>query len=116
MKYKPIFCAALVAVFAAGLFQAQAATYNLTVLADKQVRPWDHFIERGIATDHMAGAIMTAYGRGWGTSLDAAYQQGGIKYFRGHGILNDEIGVVQAATATSLTLSWTNFDSVYNSA
>ncbi len=114
MKYKPIFCAALVAVFAAGLFQAQAATYNLTVLADKQVRPWDHFIERGIATDHMAGAIMTAYGRGWGTTLDAAYAQGGIKYFRGHGILNDEIGVVQAATATTLTLSWTNFDSVYD--
>ena len=114
MKYKHVLCAAIVAFFAAGLFQAQAASYNLTVLADKQIRPWDHFIERGIATDHMAGAIMTAYGRGWGTTLDAAYHEGGIKYFRGHGILNDEIGVVTAATATSLTLSWTKFDSVYN--
>jgi len=73
-------------------FKAQAASYNLTVLADKQIRPWDHFIERGIATDHMAGAIMTAYGRGWGTTLDAAYHEGGINISRGHGILNDEIG------------------------
>ena len=114
MKYKLIFCASIVAIFAAGLFQAQAATYNLTVLADKQVRPWDHFIERGVATDHMNGAITTAYGRGWGTTLKAGHDEAGFQYFRGHGILNDEIGLVQAATATTLTLDWTRFDSVYN--
>jgi xylan 1,4-beta-xylosidase len=114
MKYTFIFCAAIVAVFAAGLFQAQAATYNLTVLADKQVRPWDHFIERGVATDHMAGAIMTAYGRGWGTTLAAGHREAGFQYFRGHAILGDEIGLVQAASTTTLTLNWTKFDSVYN--
>jgi xylan 1,4-beta-xylosidase len=114
MKSKLFFCAVMVAALAGGLCVSQAATYNLSVLADKQVRPWDHFVERGIATDHMAGAIMTAYGRGWGTTLDAAHKEAGIQFFRGHGILNDEIGVVTAATASTLTLNWTRFDSVYN--
>jgi len=114
MKFKLIFSAAIVAFFATGLIKTQAATYNLTVLADKQIRPWDHFIERGVATDHMNGAITTAYGRGWGTTLKAGHDQAGFQYFRGHAILGDEIGLVTAATATSLTLNWTRFDSVYN--
>jgi xylan 1,4-beta-xylosidase len=114
MKHKLIFCAATVAIFAACLFETQAATYNLTVLANKHTHAWSHFAEMGVATDHMNGAIHTVWGIGWGGDLPAIHNQGGVEYFRGHAILDADIGLVVAASATTLTLNWTRFDSVYD--
>jgi len=76
MKHKLIFCAATVAIFAACLFEPQAATYNLTVLANKHTHAWSHFAEMGVATDHMNGAIHTVWGIGWGGDLKAIHDQG----------------------------------------
>ncbi len=42
----------MLAVFAACLFEAQATTYNLTVLANTRTQAWNRFYEMGVATDH----------------------------------------------------------------
>ncbi|MBN1309255.1 MAG: hypothetical protein JXA18_15125 [Chitinispirillaceae bacterium] len=114
MKHAYILCMATIAVFAAGLFTTQAKTYHLTVQADRQTQQWNRFYEKGVATCHQYTLIDSYWKRGIGKALKFGHDSAGFHYWRGHGILHDDVGLVKAATAASLTLDWTNFDKVYD--
>lgn len=114
MKCKLIFRAATVALCAVCLFGANAATYNLTVVGNHRTQTWNRFYEKAVATDHQNTLITTYWNRGIGNALKVGHNEAGFQYWRGHAILNANVGLVTAATATTLTLNWTRFDSVYN--
>ncbi|MBN1578345.1 MAG: hypothetical protein JW913_17420 [Chitinispirillaceae bacterium] len=114
MKHTYLLCMAMVAFFAVWSFEAQAKTYNLTVLADRQTQEWNKFYEKGVATCHQYTLIDSYWKRGVGKALQFGHDSAGFQYWRGHGILHDDVGLVKAATANSLTLDWKNFDRVYD--
>jgi xylan 1,4-beta-xylosidase len=114
MKRTIIFFAVMVAFFAAGLFEAQAATYNLTVLGNKRTQAWNRFYEKAVATDHQNTLITSYWGRGIGNALKIGHDSAGFQYWRGHAVLDADVGLVTAASATTLTLNWTRFDEVYD--
>ena len=114
MKPRHLIFAAMLVVFAVCLFRAEARTYNLTVLADHHTQAWNRFYEMGVATDHQNTLIHTYWGRGIGNALKVGHNEAGFKYWRGHAVLDADVGLVTAATTTTLTLNWTRFDSVYN--
>ena len=114
MKHRLAFYAATIAVFAACLFEARATSYNLTVQANTRTQPWNRFYEMGVATDHQNTLIHTYWGRGIGNALKVGHNEAGFKYWRGHAVLDADVGLVTAATTTTLTLNWTRFDSVYS--
>jgi xylan 1,4-beta-xylosidase len=98
----------------AHLYLTQAATYNLTVQADKRTQPWNRYYEMGVATCHMNTIINTYWGRGISNALKIGHDEAGFSYFRGHGILNSDIALVDTNKDGTLKLNWTRFDSVYN--
>jgi xylan 1,4-beta-xylosidase len=114
MKRKLVFCAVTITVLAACLFEAQASNYNLTVQANTRTQSWNRFYEMGVATDHQYTLVTSYWNRSIGNALKVAHSEAGFKYWRGHAILDADVGLVTAATATTLTLNWTKFDSVYN--
>ncbi|MCX7725459.1 MAG: T9SS type A sorting domain-containing protein [Chitinispirillaceae bacterium] len=93
---------------------AFAVNYNLVVDASVKTQPWNRFYEKGVATCHVHTVINTYWGRGITNALKIAHDEAGFKYFRGHGILHDDIGLVDTNKDGSLKLNWTKFDSVYN--
>jgi xylan 1,4-beta-xylosidase len=113
MKY-PFKSAVITAFLAVFFLQSQAANYNLTVMGNHRTQAWNRFYETAVATDHMNTVIHTYWGRGIGNALKVGHNEAGFKYFRGHAVLDADVGLVVAASATSLTLNWTRFDSVYD--
>jgi beta-xylosidase len=103
-----------IAFFTACWFGAQAKTYTLNVQADRQTQEWNRFYEKGVATCHQYTLIDSYWKRGIGNALKVGHDSAGFQYWRGHGILHDDVGLVKAASASSLTLDWTNFDKVYD--
>lgn len=114
MKGKLVFCTVMISVLSACLFQAQASNYNLTVQAGTRTQPWNRFYEMGVATDHQYTLITSYWNRGIGNALKVAHNEAGIKYWRGHGVLDADVNLVTAASTNSLTLNWVKFDSVYS--
>jgi xylan 1,4-beta-xylosidase len=100
--------------FAATIFLVQAKEYNLTVQADVQTQEWNRFYEKGVATCHQYTLIDSYWKRGIGNALKVGHDEAGFQYWRGHGILHDDVGLVKAASENSLTLDWTSFDKVYD--
>ena len=94
--------------------RSEAATYNLTVVGNHRTQTWNRFYEKAVATDHQNTLITTYWNRGIGNALKVGHNEAGFQYWRGHAILDADVGLVTAATATTLTLNWTRFDSVYN--
>jgi xylan 1,4-beta-xylosidase len=90
-----------------------AKEYTLTVDAAKRIQPWNRFYEAGVATCHMNTVINTYWKRGISNALKVGHDEAGFKFFRGHGILHDDIGLVNTNADGSLILNWTRFDSVY---
>ncbi len=101
-------------LFSAQLFSAHAAAYNLSVQADKRTQAWNRYYETGAATCHMNTVINTYWGRGISNALKIGHDEAGFGYFRGHGILNSDIALVDTNKDGTLKLNWTRFDSVYN--
>jgi xylan 1,4-beta-xylosidase len=114
MKRILFICTAMIVVFSAGTIDTQAKTYNLTVQADRQTQQWNKFYEKGVATCHQYTLIDSYWKRSVGKALRFGHDSAGFQYWRGHGILHDDVGLVKAASATSLSLNWTNFDKVYD--
>jgi len=103
-----------IVILSACLFNPQGKTYDLSVSADQQTQKWNRFYEKGVATCHQYTLIDSYWKRGIGNALKFGHDSCGFNYWRGHGILHDDVGLVKAATANSLTLDWTNFDKVYD--
>jgi xylan 1,4-beta-xylosidase len=95
-------------------FEAEAATYNLTVQANHQTQAWNRFYEKAVATDHQYTLITSYWNRGIGKALKFGHDSAGFQYWRGHAVLDADVGLVVSASATSLTLNWTNWDKVYD--
>jgi xylan 1,4-beta-xylosidase len=114
MKYANWVCTAALTMLAASLFQAQASTYNLTVQANHQTKPWNRFYEKGVATDHQYTLITSYWNRGIGKALKFGHDSAGFQMWRGHAVLDADVGLVVSATTSSLTLNWTNWDKVYD--
>ncbi len=101
-------------VVSGGVLTLDAASYDLTVEADRRTQPWNRYYETGVATCHMNTVITTYWKRGIANALKVGHEEAGFRYFRGHGILHDDIGLVHTNSDGSLRLDWTRFDSVYN--
>ena len=115
MKKLSYLIAAVVLAVSANFFIAQAANYTITVNAGTRGAAWNRFYEGGVSTCHMNTVLQTnaayAGGRGIKNALKLAHDSAGIKYCRGHGILDDDVGVYVSAG----TYSWTRFDRIEDS-
>ncbi|HEX2957171.1 MAG TPA: hypothetical protein VHO70_10070 [Chitinispirillaceae bacterium] len=109
-----LFACIMAICFIAQFSSAFALSYTLTVESDQRTQHWNRYYEMGVATCHMNTVINTYWGRGISNALKIGHDEAGFKHFRGHGILHDDIGLVNLNTDGSLKLNWTRFDSVYN--
>ena len=107
-------CAALCILYGLAA-RAGAATYTITVDASQRMGAWNRYYEQLIATDHMHDMLHSAYGRNMQNAIKRGATECGFKYFRGHGILDADIGLYSEPNGIP-TYNWTKFDSVYDAA
>jgi xylan 1,4-beta-xylosidase len=97
------------------LFSAWATNYTLTVDAGTKGSAWSRFYEKCVSTCHVYTVLSSAYGRNIQNALQRAHDEAGFQYFRGHGILNDDVKVY-SETGGVASYNWTNFDKIYDAA
>jgi xylan 1,4-beta-xylosidase len=93
----------------------EGAAYSIAVDAQQQAGQWNRFYEQVISTDHMNTMLSSAYGRNMQNALRRGAIECGFKYFRGHGILNSDIGLYSEPNGVP-AYNWSKFDSVYDAA
>jgi xylan 1,4-beta-xylosidase len=87
---------------------------ELVVDAAALGKPWNHFYERAVASDHANTLLCTAWGRNVQNALRKGHAQAGFEYVRFHGILDDDIGVYSEDESGAPVYDWTRFDRVYD--
>ena len=101
MKPRHLIFAAMLVVFAVCLFRAELGRrFNRSRRSHTQA--WNRFYEMGVATDHQNTLIHTYWGRGIGNALKVGHNEAGFKYWRGHAVLDADVGLVTAATTKLL--------------
>jgi Glycosyl hydrolases family 39. len=93
----------------------EGASYSIAVDAGQQLGQWNRFYEQLISTDHAHDMLSSYYGRNMQNALRRGVNECGFKYFRGHGILNSDIGLYSEPNGVP-TYNWSKFDSVYDAA
>jgi len=91
-----------------------AAEVTIAVDAGADVRPWNRFYEKTVASDHAHTLLCTAYGRNIQNALRKAHAQAGFQYVRFHGILNDDVGVYSEDASGAPIYDWSALDAIYD--
>jgi xylan 1,4-beta-xylosidase len=85
--------------------------YNITVDAAKGVGPLNRFWEKCVGSDHMYTVIQSGYGGNIRGAYKIAKEELGIKSVRGHGILNDDVGIYKEVNGVP-AYNWRNYDTI----
>jgi xylan 1,4-beta-xylosidase len=93
---------------------AHATDYTLTVNAANEIGPVDRFWQAAVGSDHMYMVVQSSRP---GDNLQGAYglaaTELGMKRVRGHGILDDDVGVYHEVNEQP-TYTWTNLDQIFD--
>ncbi len=90
-----------------------AATYSLNVNAGKVAGAWNTGYQAA-GTCHLYTVLSSAYGRNISPALKKGANEAGFKYCRGHGVLDDDIGVYADSNGTAV-YHWAKWDAVFDS-
>jgi xylan 1,4-beta-xylosidase len=102
------------ACLAAGLSCASgawAAPYTLTVDASAELGPLNRFWQQSVGSDHLYTVLGSAEGANAQSAYAMAASELGMKTIRGHGILNDDVGIYSEANGQP-QYNWTNYDKI----
>ncbi|HVY32384.1 MAG TPA: hypothetical protein VHB79_37865 [Polyangiaceae bacterium] len=90
---------------------ARAATYTLDVDAAQELGPLNRFWQASVGSDH----LYTVLGSAEGATAQSAYKMAatelGMKSIRGHGILNDDVGIYSEVNGQPV-YKWDNYDKI----
>ncbi len=90
---------------------AAAAPYTLSVDASAELGPLDRFWQASVGSDHMYTVLGSAEGANAQSAYALAASELGMKTVRGHGILNDDVGIYSEVGGQPV-YSWTNYDQI----
>jgi len=89
------------------------ATYTYTVDAGAVQGTWSHFYENGVDICHVYTVLNSAYGRNIQNALKIGKNELGFSMFRGHGVLNDDVGLYKEVNGSPV-YDWTKFDQIFD--
>lgn len=109
--YASIGALALASTITVATASASAAPYTLTVDAAQELGPLNRFWQASVGSDH----LYTVLGSAEGATAQSAYKMAatelGMRSIRGHGILNDDVGIYSEVNGQP-AYKWDNYDKI----